>query len=72
MGLRLAAGVDLETLSARFGIGEVSLIDPDKRQLYSQLGLIEHVNERLRVTAKGMPLLDALLGELVSSELVLA
>lgn len=70
MGLRLAEGVDLAELSERFGIDRVSLVDADKLELYSELGLLRQYGDRLIVTEAGMPLLDALLGELVPAELV--
>jgi oxygen-independent coproporphyrinogen-3 oxidase len=72
MGLRLAEGVDLGALTARFGFAESALIDAERAEFYRTLGLIRRDGSRLIVTPQGMPLLDALLGELVASELVLA
>ncbi|ANY20873.1 Oxygen-independent coproporphyrinogen-III oxidase 1 [Tsuneonella dongtanensis] len=68
MGLRLAEGVDLAAMRARFGIEE--LLDPDRLAFHRDLGFVEISGERIRVTEAGMPLLDALLGELVPAALV--
>ena len=70
MGLRLHEGVCLDHLSARFGLSREALIDDEKIRLYSSLGLISEIGSRLTVTEVGMPLLDALLGELVARDLV--
>ncbi len=70
MGLRLAEGVDLATLGKRFGVTSDHLIDAGKLALYRDLGLVQQDGARLIVTDAGMPLLDALLGELVATELV--
>jgi len=72
MGLRLAEGLDLAALAARFDIAENALVARDKLALYTELGLVRIDGSRLAVTAAGMPLLDALLGELVPAELALA
>jgi oxygen-independent coproporphyrinogen-3 oxidase len=72
MGLRLAEGVDLAALSPRFGIPSAELIDAEKLALYECLGLAWRAGERIGVTPQGMPLLDALLGELVPAALVAA
>ncbi len=65
MGLRLGEGVDLAALSARFAMPRSALIDPAKARFYADLGLVRETGQRLAVTPQGMPLLDALLGELV-------
>jgi oxygen-independent coproporphyrinogen-3 oxidase len=72
MGLRLAEGIDLATLSARFGIPAGDLIEPAKLALYESLGFAWRRGHRIGVTPQGMPLLDALLGELVPAALVSA
>jgi oxygen-independent coproporphyrinogen-3 oxidase len=72
MGLRLAEGVDLAVLSRRFAISAEALIDPAKLTFYESLGLAWRNGERIGVTPQGMPLLDALLGELVPAALVAA
>ena len=70
MGLRLTEGVDLRELQDRFGVERAQLVEPAKLALYGDLGLVRMEGERLFVTDAGMPLLDALLGEIVPAELV--
>jgi coproporphyrinogen III oxidase-like Fe-S oxidoreductase len=72
MGLRLREGVDLARIGARFAFAPSELIDPNKVRLHRRLGLIEHDGDRLTVTPAGMPLLDALLADIVAPELVAA
>ena len=72
MGLRLAEGVDLAVLSRRFAISAETLIDPAKLAFYESLGLAWRDGERMGVTPQGMPLLDALLSELLPATLVAA
>ena len=72
MGLRLAEGIDLGELSCRFGIPPVELIDRDKLALHESLGLAWSDGARIGVTPQAMPLLDALLGDLVPAALVTA
>ena len=72
MGLRLAEGIDLSKLEARFGIPSTDLINADRLALHSDLGLLEYDSGRITVTPSGMPLLDALLGEIVADALVTA
>ena len=72
MGLRLAEGVDLADLSRRFAIPDSELIDREKLALHQSLGLAWSEGTRIGVTPQGMPLLDALLGELVPEALVTA
>ena len=72
MGLRLAEGVDLAALSARFAIPASELIDRNKLALHESLGLARSDGSRIGVTPQGMPLLDALLGDLVPEALVAA
>ncbi|WP_115366192.1 radical SAM family heme chaperone HemW [Alteripontixanthobacter maritimus] len=70
MGLRLAEGVDLDTLASRFRTTTAELIDTDRAAFYEQLGMLERTGSHLTVTPDGMPLLDGLLGEIVPAELV--
>ncbi|WP_427966976.1 radical SAM family heme chaperone HemW [Altererythrobacter sp.] len=70
MGLRLVEGIDLATLEQRFGIARDQLLDPSKLALYRDLGLVWQRGGQIGVTPAGMPLLDALLGELVADTLV--
>ena len=72
MGLRLAEGIDLAALSARFGLPANELVDVGKLALHQSLGLAWTDGARIGVTPQGMPLLDALLGELVPEALVAA
>ena len=72
MGLRLDEGVDLAALSARFAIPASELIDRNKLALHESLGLARSDGSRIGVTPRGMPLLDALLGDLVPEALVAA
>lgn len=68
MGLRLAEGVDLDALGARFGLTREAMVDPRKLALYSAQGLVRSEGARLTVCPAGMPLLDALLPELIALE----
>ena len=70
MGLRLNEGIDLAALAARFGVAPAGLLDDAKLALYRDLGLVWTNEDRIGVTPQGMPLLDALLGELVQADLV--
>jgi putative oxygen-independent coproporphyrinogen III oxidase len=70
MGLRLREGIDLAAMATRFGLAPAALLDPAKAELYRQQGLVWQDGTRVGVTEAGMPLLDALLGELVPAELV--
>lgn len=70
MGLRLAEGIDLRKMSARFATSPDGLISAKALALYSDLGFVSSNGDRIGVTPAGMPLLDALLAELVEAELV--
>ncbi|MFW2349074.1 radical SAM family heme chaperone HemW [Qipengyuania sp.] len=70
MGLRLAEGIDLAALARRFETTPAALIDQPRLALYRDLGLAWSEGDRIGVTPRGMPLLDALLGELVQADLV--
>ena len=72
MGLRLAEGVDLGAVASRFSMQAEALCDPAKLAFYQAQGLVRSVDSRVIVTNAGMPLLDALLGELIPAELVAA
>ena len=67
MGLRLGEGIDLADLSARFALPADALVHNDKTAFYTRLGLVRQDGARLIVTDAGMPLLDALLAELVAA-----
>ncbi|MDE1917583.1 MAG: coproporphyrinogen III oxidase [Sphingomonadales bacterium] len=70
MGLRLAEGVDLAALSARFGLTPTELAAPDRVDLYARQGLLRIEGPRLIVTAPGMLVLNSLIAELVPQDLV--
>ncbi len=70
MGLRLAEGIDLAELAARFAVTTGELCDPQRFAFYQTQGLLWQDSSRIGVTEAGMPLLDALLGELVPAGLV--
>ena len=72
MGLRLVEGIDLAALAARFGAEADALIDTKRAEFYAGLGFVSREGDRLTVTPQGMPLLDALLAELVAADLCTA
>lgn len=72
MGLRLVEGIDLASLAARFEVPSDGLVDAKKREHLQALGLVWSDGSRIGVTSQGLPVLDAILGELVDEELVLA
>src|SRR5690606_14809823 len=72
MGLRLRAGVDLAALAKRFAIPRAELIEHQRLAFLESLGLAWHDGDRIGVTLQGMPVLDAVLGELVPAALVTA
>ena len=72
MGLRLREGVPLDALAERFGIAPASLVEHERLIFLESLGLAWRQGGRIGVTAQGMPVLDALLGELVPAALAAA
>lgn len=72
MGLRLTEGVDLTRIAALSGVAEADLIDRAATEKLAALGLVHMTGAHLSVTEQGMPLLDALLAELVAIEPPLA
>lgn len=70
MGLRLAKGIDLTALAARFGLARPALLDLGRLAFYRDLGMVWEQDGRVGITATAMPLLDGLLAELVPEELV--
>lgn len=72
MGLRLREGIDLEDFSVRFAMDQPALVDEAALARLSGLGLVWRDGPRLGVTAPGRPLLDALLPEIISDQLVAA
>lgn len=72
MGLRLREGIDVSVLARRFGLPASLLIDRKRLAFHESLGLVWSDGDRIGATARGMPLLDALLAELVSETLAAA
>ncbi len=72
MGLRLAEGIDVETLSKRFGIPTEQLLDSRKVEHLGAIGLLWQQGTRIGVTQQGRGVLDAVLGEIVPEGLVQA
>jgi putative oxygen-independent coproporphyrinogen III oxidase len=72
MGLRLNEGVDLAPLAERLSVSQAELCDRSKLAFYESQGLAWHQGSRVGVTKAGMPLLDALLAELVPAALIAA
>lgn len=70
MGLRLAEGIDLARLLARFAMPETALLDMREVERHQELGFVWRDGPRIGVTDAGMPLLDALLARLVADDLV--
>ena len=71
MGLRLAEGVDLAELSQRFAIPIDELIEWKQFHFHARFDLVYKEGDRIMVTPRGMPLLDAVLGVLIPEGLVL-
>lgn len=68
MGLRLAEGVDLIRLSQRTDVAADALLDMDAVDKIARLGLIHRAGYHVTVTPQGMPLLDAILPQIVKVE----
>lgn len=68
MGLRLAEGIKLNRLSERTGVAAADLLDMNAIDRISQLGLITRNSDHVTVTPRGMPLLDAILPQIVKVE----
>ena len=72
MGLRLREGIAPAALARRFGLRPDELFDGERLAFHEKLGLAWRRGERIGVTPQGMPVLDALLGELVPDALAAA
>jgi oxygen-independent coproporphyrinogen-3 oxidase len=68
MGLRLSEGISLERLSSHTGIAPDKMLDFTAVDKIARLGLITRDGERVTVTPQGMPLLDAILPQIVAVE----
>ncbi|SNS32578.1 oxygen-independent coproporphyrinogen-3 oxidase [Sphingomonas laterariae] len=66
MGLRLNEGVDLDRIARRSGIAADALVNDRAVINLERLGFVARNGARLAVTPQGMPLLDAILGEVVA------
>ncbi|BBF94533.1 radical SAM family heme chaperone HemW [Blastochloris tepida] len=62
MGLRLAEGIDLNRFAAMSGRS----LDPARIADLAGFGFIERTGDRLRVTAAGLPILDAVVADLAA------
>jgi putative oxygen-independent coproporphyrinogen III oxidase len=72
MGLRLAEGINLTHIARKTGISADMLLDPHAVGRIAGLGLIRRDGDLVTVTAQGMPLLDAILAEIVAVETLAA
>ena len=68
MGLRLAEGICVDRLSQKTGIAPEILLDTDAVDRIAKLNLIRRDGNRVIITSQGMPLLDAILPEIVAVE----
>ena len=68
MGLRLGEGIDLNSIASRTGVAADLLIDNKAVADIAKLGLIRQQGQHLTVTPQGMPLLDAILPQIVKVE----
>ncbi len=66
MGLRLRRGLDLTNFEGRVGQGIENFIDHKYLQNLFELGYMERGDHHLRATAQGLPLLNGLLGRILS------
>ena len=65
MGLRLREGVDVEVLSRRFGLAPAQMLDFAAVDKLVNMGFIHRGKSRIAPTDKAMPLLDAILPQIV-------
>ena len=68
MGLRLGEGVDLTNIASRIGVAADNLVDGKAVDDIDKLGLIRQLGQHLIITPQGMPLLDAILPQIVKVE----
>ena len=68
MGLRLAEGVDLAHIAHSSGVAQSALIDGAALARLGALGFVAQSGSRVIVQPSGMPLLDAILPQLVALE----
>ncbi len=65
MGLRLAAGLSLHDIEVRTGLGRTQFIRANRVAALQAAGLVEQAGAMLRTTARGRPLLQAILAEVL-------
>jgi putative oxygen-independent coproporphyrinogen III oxidase len=68
MGLRLREGVDISALTDRFAMAAEELLDLAAVEKLSTLGFLHEYGTRITIAPKGMPLLDAILPQIVAIE----
>lgn len=68
MGLRLSEGISLQRLSDKTGVPAEELLDIAACDRIAALDLIRRDGDHVTVTRQGMPLLDAILPEIVKVE----
>jgi putative oxygen-independent coproporphyrinogen III oxidase len=66
MGLRLGEGLDLKTIAVRTGIAAHALVDADAAAKIAALGMLHIEGSHIKILPKGMPLLDAILPQIVA------
>ena len=66
MGLRLAEGISAARFAALTGFPLESALVPDRTTALAECGLIARDNGGLRVTAKGRPVLNAVMAEILA------
>ena len=67
MGLRLAEGVDLHRLAEKTGLAISRMIDEPAIARLEKLELLRNTDTRLAILPKGMPLLDAILPDIIAT-----
>ncbi len=72
MGLRLREGIDLADLARRVAVPASELVDRERLAFHERLGFAWSDADRIGIAPRGMPLLDALLAELVPDALAAA
>ncbi|MEO9635853.1 MAG: radical SAM family heme chaperone HemW [Parasphingorhabdus sp.] len=66
MGLRLAEGVGLDALAAKTDLNVADMIDRQALDHLNDLGMLDMTAGHITISARGMPLLDALLPKIIA------
>ncbi len=66
MGLRLREGINLSVIEQKTGLQEDQLIDPKALNKLIDMGFIRQEESRIMITQKAMPLLDAILPQIIA------